>query len=71
MLLVFNMQLYLKMYTVRYFLRILTPQVESSFFVQHAQHQWLPLERYTHCCQCEQVLYWPSHENIIPSIFTL
>ena len=23
----------------RYFLRILTPQVENSFFVQYAQHQ--------------------------------
>ena len=28
----------------RYFSRILTPQVENSFFVQHAQHQWLLLE---------------------------
>ena len=25
----------------------------------------------THCCQYEQVLFWPSHENIIPNIFTL
>ena len=53
-----------------YFSRILTPQIENSFFVQYTQHQWLLLERYTHCCQCEQVLFWPSHKNIIPSIFT-
>ena len=25
----------------------------------------------THCCQYEQVLFWPSHKNIIPNIFTL
>ena len=33
----------------RYFSRILTSQVENSFFVQHAQYQWLLLEKYTHC----------------------
>ena len=25
----------------------------------------------THCCQYERVLFWPSHKNIIPNIFTL
>ena len=25
----------------------------------------------THCCQYEQVLFWPSNKNIIPNIFTL
>ena len=34
----------------RYFSRILTTQVENSFFVQHAQHQWQLLERFTYCC---------------------
>ena len=54
-----------------YFSRILTPQVENSFFVQPAQHQWLLLERYTYCCQYEQVLFLPSQKNIILGIFTL
>ena len=44
---------------------ILTPQVELSFFVQHAEHQSLLLKRYTHYCQCEQVVFWLSHKNII------
>ena len=55
----------------RHFSRILTPQVDNSFFVQHAQHQRLFLERITHYCQCEQVLFWPSHKNLIPNTFTL
>ena len=55
----------------RYFSRILAPQVENRIFVQHVQHQWLFLERFTHYCQCEQVLFWPSRKNIIPNIFTL
>ena len=54
-----------------YFSWILIPQVENSFFVHYAQHQWLLLERYTHQCKCQQLLFWPSHKNIIPSIFTL
>ena len=29
-----------------YFSKILTPQVELSFFVQHGQRQWLLLKRY-------------------------
>ena len=45
--------------------------IENSFFVQHAEHQWLLLERYTHSCQYEQVLFQSLHENIIPNIYIL